>query len=286
MDIDLNKGRSNRGMENPLSAIFDLADDVSQYSRYVKKMVWYAIIFMMFWMFFNFLLVLLSLSTGQGILFLVLMGLMISGLVAILLILRTHLFFQYFTRRYNGIRTVRDSGEPAVIPKGATIEDRYLRFLKDKHPPLEQTLKHSPKALTRSAKLTGATGASHLFDLYMTLPPDFSWKVMGFGEAPYGLFIKKFKGKPKMTDILDFKNAVKDAAEAQEIVPSRIVLLYKCPKNFKGLSDDLYSFLTREEFKYTLKGKNYFPVIQVVGETEEGFYDFTPLVPEFADRMP
>ena len=100
------------------------------------------------------------------------------------------------------------------------------------------------------------------------------------------MYIKKQKGKPKMTHILDIKKAVMDVAEIKEEVPSRIVLLFKYPASFKGLSDDLYSFLVREEFKIELKGKTYYPVIQLVGETEDGYYDFTPLVPEFADRLP
>jgi hypothetical protein len=285
MDIDLNKGRANRGMENPLTAIFDLADDVSTHSRYVKGMVWYAIIFMIFWMFFNFLLVLQTLSQGN-LVFTLLLGLFISGLVAFLLIWRTHLFFKYFTRRYVGIKTVRDSEGLIKIPEGPTSAERYLTFLKQRHPPLTKLLKRSPKVLNRSSSLADSTGSRHEFDLYLTLPPGLTWKMFGFGEPGYGLFIKKMKGKPKMAHVLDLKKAVQNITEPENVLPSRIVLLYKFPSHFKGLSDDLYSFLVREEFKMTLKGKTYYPVIQVVGETEEGFYDFTPLVPEFADRLP
>lgn len=286
MELDLNKKRDTRGIENPLSAIFDLADDVSIHSRYVRKMVWYAIIFMIFWMFFNFILILDSLARGRVIPFTLLLGLMISGLVAIWLILRTHVFFKYFTRRYNGIRTVRDSDTPAKIPKGASMEERYLNFLKSKHPPLQELLKRNPKALLWRTKLKGRTGTHHEFDMYISQNPKTSWKIFSFGEPGYGLFVRKIKGKPKLDHILEVKKSVSDISDACEIIPSRIVLLYKFPEHFNGLSEDLYSFLVKEEFNLNIKGKNYYPVIQVVGETSDGFYDFTPLVPEFADRLP
>jgi hypothetical protein len=262
MDLDLNKGRASRGMENPLSAIFDLA------------------------VFFNVLLVIQTLATGNIVPFFILLGLMISGLLAIWLILRTHMFFKYFTHRYIGIKTVRESEQPVKIPGGATVDERFLNYLKTTHPPLVKLMKRTPKALKRNVNLSDKTGGRFQFDIFLSVPQSFSWKMFKMGEPGYGLFIKQFKGKPKMKDILDLKTAVKNISEAQDIVPSRIVLLCKFPKSYSGLSEDLYSFLTREEFKLDLKGKTYYPVIQIVGETAEGYYDFTPLVPEFADRLP
>ncbi|UCH89185.1 MAG: hypothetical protein JSV49_00620 [Thermoplasmata archaeon] len=286
MALDLNKGRASRGMENPLSAIFDLADDVSVHSRYVKGMVWYAIIFMIFWMFFNLILVLQTLNQGNLGLFTLLLGILISGFLAIWLIMRTHIFFKYFTHRYTGIKTVRDSEQPVPIPKGATVEDRYLKYLQKTHPPLEKLLKRTPGVLKRPASLTDKSGNRYEFDIYLSLPPSTSWKLFRMGGPGYGLFIKRNKGKPKLADILDLKKSVQNIAEAHDIVPSRVVLLNKFPGHYNGLSDDLYSFLVREEFKINLRGKTFYPVIQVVGETAEGYYDFTPLVPEFADRLP
>lgn len=286
MELDLNKGKSNRGIENPLTAIFDLAEDVNEYSKYVKKMIWYAIIFMLFWVFFNFLMIIVVLSSGNLIPLPLFIGLFLSGIIAFLLVVRTYKFFKYFTRRYDGIKAVRDNDDLIEIPKGPTIEDRFYSYLSSRHPAMQEFLKNNPKALKHKTRIKGKSGNFYDFEFYLKKPPKGVLKIFAMGESGYGLFIKKYKGIPKMADILDLKNAIKDITDVEQMAPSRIIMLYKYPSNFKGLSDDLYSFLTREEFRLDIKGDTYFPVLQVVGETDEGYYDFTPMVPEFANRLP
>jgi hypothetical protein len=286
MELDLNKGKTDRGIENPLSAIFDLAEDVNEYSKYVKKMIWYAIIFMAFWVFFNLLMIIIFLGSGNLIPVPLFIGLFLSGIIAFILVMRTHKFFKYFTKRYEGIKTVRENDDLVKIPKGATIEDRFYSYISMKHPAMQELIKRNPKALKHNTRVKGKSGHFYDFEFYLNKPSEGILKIFGMGEPGYGLFIKKYKGRPKMADILDLKNAMKDIAEAEGMAPSRIVMLYKYPSNFKGLNDDLYSFLTRDEFRLEVKGETCFPIIQVVGETDEGYYDFTPMVPEFAERLP
>ena len=194
-------------------------------------------------------------------------------------------FFKYFTNRYEGIKAVRDSEDLVKIPEGATLVDRYLSYLRETHPALVALMKRDPKALQRNVKLKGASGKFYEFAIYLAQPPG-GLTVLGLGREGYALYIQKYKGRPKMADVLDLKNALSDIAKETGFAPSRVVLLYRYPPNFKGLSEDLYSFLVREEFKIEIKGKEFRPTLQIVGETEEGYYDFTPLVPEFADRLP
>ena len=282
-----NTNREYRAVENPISALFDLADDVSEHAQVVKKMVWYAIGFMLFWLFFDILIIIDNLTQNHVILIPILAGMFIAGILAIVLILQTHVFFKDFTRQYIGIKAVRQAEPIVTIPKGNTAAQRFMRYLRDSNPLFDKLLTDDPGSLQSQVTLTGRSGKMYSFSAYIRKEPSGLWKLFGVGNPGYALYINTYDGTPDLKQILELKDAVKDVTEQTQITPSRIVAISEMQnENFDGLNEDVYSNIIQEPLSDKIKGKTYTVNVQVVSETESNTYDFVPLIPELPDRLP
>ena len=74
-----------RAVENPITAIFDLSEDVAKQAPIIKRMVRYASAFIIVWLIIDFFLILALLAGGFIPFFLIMLTLFIVGLVAIIL---------------------------------------------------------------------------------------------------------------------------------------------------------------------------------------------------------
>jgi hypothetical protein len=272
-------------MENPITAIFDLADDVSQRAPKIKKMVKYAIIFISFWLFFNFLFMLALLFT-QPVFGLILLVFFIIGLFALRWMLQTRRFFKYFVKRHTAIKAVRDDNPVVYIPQGNTAVERFLVYMRTKNRYFNTLVEKDVRSLRTPVLLTGETGTVYSFDAYVSKKSSFTWRRFGFGNPGYAFYVKYFESGPTKKEIMDLISAVHDLTEKSRIIPERIVALRNISNDEgKDLEDDLYDFIVGGKANIKFKGKYYRLVVQIVSEDADGTYDFIPIISE-TDSQP
>jgi len=279
-------------VENPIGDMFDLADSLGAQASYAKKMTKWALGFMGFWAIFNLLIIIaLSVEVARGnvggmVVLVPLLGVFIAGMLAIKLVLHLQNFFEYFIKRHGVIMAAREGAEIVKVPGGRTAVDRYLSHLKGSSDALDRLLVERPKSIARGARLTGSDGKVHSFDAVVTRDGTGMGGRWGIGEIGYGLYIRSQRKLPSLNDIIRLRKDIASVSESTGIPPSRGVLVVSGIKAYDGLSDDVYAYLIHERFTVRVKGKEYHPNIQVVAETGEGTYDFVPMIPSIAGKLP
>jgi len=258
-----------RSVENPISAMFDLSDDVNKQAVEMKKMVKYATIFISFGLFVNFLLIL---STITNIIVMpILVALFIIGSLALRMIRRTGRFFDYYLLRHRAIVAVRDADPVVYIPKGETSTQRLMSYLNYSDPELRQVLASPGVVVKQQAILKGAKGTFYNFDQYVVRKPRF------MGLPGYALYVKAFESPPTLKDLQAIGAGVQDITNDSKVLPRRIIALWTRTED-DNLDDDAYEFLTCSVMQGQLGRDTYTCAMQVVVENPDGTYDFIPWV--------
>lgn len=266
-------------MENPITAVFDLADEVSERAPKIKKTIKYSVVFMCFWLIINFILILATIA--NPVIMIILHILFFIGLFALRWMLQMKRFFKYFVRRHTAIKAVRDDNPVVYIPKGNTAVERFLNYMMSKNPYFNDLVKKDLRTLRSPVLLTGETGTVYSFDAYIGKKSSFTWKRFGFGNHGYAFYVKHFESKLGLKDISDMVQAVNDITDKSSIIPERIVALRSLVREEeKDIDDVLYDFIVAGKASIKFKGKYYKVVVQIVSEDEDGTYDFVPIISE------
>ncbi len=283
--VDLRAPPVVRSLENPLIAIFDLADQINERVPIIRRTLRIAmgltsIVFLLVG-----ILTLVFLAQGNPIaalLFLVALLVLGNLLVAMY---RTNSFFDYFEARHRTIKIVRDADPIVYIPKGRDDVDRLLQLLKQQSPRFGQLGAQFPHYIHTPAILPGRSGVSYHFDAYAFIPCSATWEMFGRGDRGWALFVKAFDTAPTLRDLQALEIAIADVTARSQIQPSRVIALVRQGSD-SVIPEDAYQRLISGGFVVPL-GRHRLPyAIQAISIDADGTYDFVPVIGTTPDQLP
>ncbi len=264
--------RDPRAIENPISAIFDLSEDVVAQARAIGKAVRYATVFMGVWLVINFLLVVIFLFSLNVLLFGLSAAVLILGAISLAMLRKVSEFFSYYVVRHAAIKAVRDADPIVYAPKGATPAERSLAHLRATTPQLASGVEFAVPGIVE-----GANRLQYKFDVYARREPGALWRSFGIGEPGLALFVKIFETRPRAEDVVAFKKAVEDVCARTGTPPLRAIILWLNSRG-ESLDDDAYAALMANQVRLPGTFSSMTCAIEMITELPSGEYDFAPFM--------
>ncbi len=263
-----------RAVDNPISAIFDLADDVNKEVPRIRKLVKYATVFIVVWLIVDFILT-IALIFNQFLLGLLMLALFVVGIFALAMLRNLNDFIRYYAIRHAAILRVRNEDPVVFAPKGDTAVLRLFEFLRTKNPAMSEAIAGHRYLIP--GILRGRSGVLYSFDGYLASKPSKLWRLLGWGFPGFQLMIKSFQTPPRAEDLISLKLAAEDVAKDNLIPPSRVIALWTRKPEF-DLSDEAYALLTSSQVLFAHRGKRYATALEMIIENEDGSYEFIPYI--------
>lgn len=263
-----------RAVENPISAIFDLADDVTKEAPKIRKLVTYATVFIVFWLIVDFVFILAFLVTNLFVsLFLII--LFVLGVLTLSLLRRFNDFFRYYAQRHKVILSVRDDDPVVLVPEGRDSVDRLVNLLVSRNPGLRESYTLGSASTPQIQR--GKSGTFYQFDGLISRNPGALWRMLRIGYPGYQLFIKNFDHPPSSEDLMALKRAVEDISRFTLIPPSRVIALWQ-RKPDEEITEDVYEILVTQVAILQRGSRTYACSLELIVENEDGTYEFVPYV--------
>ncbi len=262
-----------RAVDNPISAIFDLADDVNREAPRMRRLVLYAGVFVGAWLALDLILILQNI-VYHPVLTVVLVVLFVLGLWTLLNLRRLNDFLDYYTLRHSVILSIRQEEPGTLAPAGRDPMQRLLSHLASRNNVFAQTMGEAPRS---PSIVKGRSGISHEFDHYSRVRPGLLWRLLGLGNPGYQLFIRQVQGAPGEEEMLSMVNSVEDVCRQTRQPASRAIMLWKRVAD-DDLQDEAYERLNRSSVTYAHSFRTYTSSLQLIIENEDGSYEFMPYV--------
>ncbi len=251
--------------DNPTSAIFDLAEHMSDNYNKVIYLKYYAFIFIGITIILLIILSIVFLIQRNIPLFIIIIAIIISGIMLLRLVIFTINFLDDFNTNFIAIKNVREIDPMPKVPKGKNQIERLEIYLKNQDPGTKNEIKNGFET-ARNHMLGNMKWPLALFRL-----------PRSFGPKGFLTVVQVVKKVPKMADFIKFEKALEQTAN-EYMIPNRAILLCKAPAKYDGISDDLYSYLT-EKNHYIVKNNNRIAYkLQLFVETTNR-YEIIPLLP-------
>jgi len=263
-----------RAVDNPITAVFDLAEEVNNEVPRFRKLVTYATIFIGVWLVISFILM-LALLFSNFILGLVVLFLFIIGILALAMLRNLGDFMRYYSLRHAAIVRVRNEDPIIYIPKGENSVIRLLELVKARNPAMANAI--TMRQYQSPSIQRGASSVFYNFDAYLGSRPGILWKLLGVGYPGYQLFIKCFQTAPRSEDLASLKHAAEDVSQATKLPPSRVIALWSRSPHH-DLSEEAYQFLSVARVEFSHRAKHYASTLELVIENQDGTYEFIPFV--------
>jgi len=263
-----------RAVENPISAVFDLAEEVNAEIPKFRKLVTYATIFIGIWLFIDFILMLATLGS-QTVVGLLLLILFVVGVLALAMLRNLGDFMRYYAQRHTAIVRVRDEDPVIYVPKGDSAVLRLLELLRTRSPSMAQAIANHDYQV--AAILKGSSGLLYNFDAYLRSKPGTFWKLLGIGYPGYQLFVKVFGYPPRPEDLAALKAATEDVCKDTRMPPSRVIALWT-RKAEQDLSEQAYKLLSESQVAMSHRGKRYVSSLELIIENDDSTYEFIPYI--------
>jgi len=259
-----------RAVENPISAIFDLSEDVARQAPVIRSMVRYASAFIIIWLIVTFFLIIAFLA-GRNLFFLLIMlALFVIGIVSVILLHRMNRFFKYYVARQRSIKAVRDMDPMVYAPQGATVTERFVTFLRGHNPAISR----KDVEVAMPGIVHGHQGMEYRFDAYIREQPKGMWKALGVGRHGFAIYIKRFDGPPTIEEVHALRLAVEDVGARSKIPPTRVVALWERGEE-QTIDERVYNYVIGQPVLLRHVGRRFTCNLEIVSETE-GRYDFIP----------
>lgn len=253
------------GIEDPISALFDLSDRVAQMAPTVRRMYRYTAVVVVLFLLIMVLLLLLTLRSNGLLSILAFVGIVVS-LLAFTLLRETDRFFRSFVLRHRAIRLLRDAEPAARIPEGRTPVERLARYLAQSNPRVDALVKERPDSLQYRAQVGGVP-----FDLALIAPAEASYRYLRWGSPGFALLARVLSEGPSV-EYLDRFAAELRAAAAR--CPGRVVraILLRPPAG--PMPEAVYEYSVGHPVELG-HGR---VAIELITEGADGSYDFVPHV--------
>jgi hypothetical protein len=270
--------RDIRAVDNPISAVFDLAEEVNNEVPRVRKLVTYASVFIGAWLVISFVLMIVLLFSNFILAGVVLL-LFIIGILAMAMLRNLGDFMRYYAMRHAAIVRVRNDDPVIYVPKGDTSVLRLMELIRARNPSMAKAI--AERQYQAPSIQRGVSSVFYNFDAYLSSKPGALWRSLGFGYPGYQLFIKCFHAPPRPEDLAALKRAAEDVAEATKLPPSRVIALWSRTPD-QELSDETYHLLESMTVQFAHRTKRYASTMELIIENQDGTYEFIPYVADGA----
>ena len=262
------------GVEDPISAIFDLSDRAAGMAPVVRRLYRYTAGILAVWFAIMIVLILVGLGSGGWLSLLALAGLG-AGIIAFGLLRQTDRFFHDFVQRHRWIHLVQDADPGAKIPEGRTPVERLARYLAASNPLVETWLKQDSGALRyRVAFRAGQREVP--FDLVIVRPGSGFWRSMGRGEGGFAILARHGPDAPTLEDLRHIE--VDALAAARGNLEGRLARVILLRTSAAPLPEDVYEYAVGHPV-FAPRGSGRDRVtLEIVSEKPNGTYDFVPHV--------
>lgn len=273
-----------RGIEDPISGIFNLAEEISSKSERILTNSKFATVFVYFGLFLVFIFMLTFLLSGQFFLALIFVAMFITGIMTAKLMITLRSFLKKVTFRYLAIMAMKEGSPFAKIPRGKSMSERFMKYLRKKNRSFRGLLKKRPEVLRKDGYLVGMGGRRYHFDRFVIMKPSPLHRFFKIGYPGYSMFVREYPNPPSKEDLERLKKELREFYARSKIYPNRVVMLFRAGDDYSGLEEELYEKLVNGEVRLGGSGRRL--NIQAVGELEEGNYEFVPFIPEIPRMLP
>jgi hypothetical protein len=274
-----------RGVEDPISGTFNLAEEISERSEKIIFLSRFALYFVWFSIILYSILALASVVQGNIFMLVIWISLLITGILTTRLLSSLRTFLKTSTFRYSAIKAMREGPPAYSIPEGKNKTERFLEYLQENNRTFLRMLKNRPEILRKDSYAVGKKGNRYHFDAFIQKRPSSLHKLLGIGYPGYSIYIREFKKSPEMDDLKALIRELDDITANGKAYPHRVIMLMKGGRSYSGIDEDVYDKLT--EGNIWLKGHKDKKInLQVVVELPTGHYEFIPFIPELPNILP
>ncbi|HEV2230673.1 MAG TPA: hypothetical protein VGS18_00595, partial [Thermoplasmata archaeon] len=224
------------GVEDPISAIFDLSDRVADMAPTMRRMYRYtATVIVAFLLIMVFLL---FVGLAQNVVYALLaLVAIVFGFVALSLLRETDRFYRAFAERHRVIRLLQDAEPAPKIPEGRTPMQRLARYLARSSPRIATLLLAHPEALRYRARV-GPAASPTVFDLAM-IAPSTGFPRLGLGEPGFVVLARLSPDVPTVADLDAFGQEIRGV---ESKLPARVVRAILLRGQSQPLPESVYDY--------------------------------------------
>ncbi|MFQ5910524.1 MAG: hypothetical protein ACE5IJ_07380 [Thermoplasmata archaeon] len=297
-----------RAVENPISAVFDLAGEVTEQHPKFKRLVKYATVFVAAWLFVDFLFIVGSAPISLPFLLILFASLLLlrwfntvtarAILISVATVNTFLILLMFWGSRASmilgailtglfilGVLILNLIHEISSFFDYYWIRFRVIKSVRDEDPVMyvpkgENSVQRVLSFLAQRNPdliLKGRGQFFYQFDAYASRPSGSLWRVLKVGYPGYAIYIKMFANKPTLQDLAALKGAVEEITASAKLPPRRVIALWT-RKSEESLDDDAYDFLTSETGVITGGVSLMNCSLELVSENPDGTYDFIPYV--------
>jgi hypothetical protein len=269
---------NGKHFKNPIFAVMDLEEESMHVLPQIVKMLRFCVFFITITLVILIFTIVMNLGFDYNLLFsmdLVRMGVsfvVVGELIIILfMFMKTETEFRYIHTRHQIIDSVRFSKDIRV-PKGKTVLQRLIVYLKENDPYIGSLAKAEKKEFSEGVKLAGSSGKEHFFDAYLTGDNILKDKsvALGMPMGGFAVFIRIFKDEITLSKIKELKDSAVDVCQIQGMFPLRIIALQW---SIGDLPDDVYEYVLENP----ITTKNTLTNLEIMAEDGE-IYSFIPMI--------
>jgi hypothetical protein len=257
------------GIEDPISAIFDLSDRVAEMAPTMRRMYLYTATVVVVFLGIMVFLLLVGLATNLGFAILALIAI-VFGAIALSLLRETDRFYRSYLARHRSIKLLQDAEPTPKVPAGPTPIQRLARHLAESNPKIGSLLRTHPESLRYRVRPSGAQSTAP-FDLVLVAPGDWSQRVLGLGDAGFAIVARVTPETPTIPYLDSFSRELKSVARR---LPGRLVRAILLRTRADPIPEPVYDFVVGHPVEI---GHDRV-AIEIVTEQADGTYDFVPHV--------
>ena len=261
------------GIEDPISALFDLSDRAAAMGPVVRRLYRYTAAILVAWIAIMAVVIVVGLGAAGWLSVLALIGLA-AGVIALGLLRQTDRFFREFGRRYRWIQLVREAEPVTKVPEGRTPVERLGRYLTQSNPSVAAAVAADAGAL-RYHVAHGSARAPVSFDLVLARPAGRFARWLGMGDPGFAVLVRLGPERPGLEDLQRFEAEVRTAAPSLPGVPRRAILLRS---GATELPEAVYEFAVGHPVTASWGRRRERLALEVITERPDGTYDFVPHV--------
>ena len=261
------------GVEDPISAIFDLADRAAGMAPTVRRMYRYTATIVVVWIVLMAFVTIGTLGGAPWLAILSFIGLIV-GVLALGLLRQTDRFFGAFVVRHRSIRLLRDADPVVKVPEGRTAIERLARYLAASNPAIEAWVRTDSGAIRYRVTLP-APGREVPFDLVLQRPGSSFWRTFGRGDPGF-VILGRTAVEPVGVDQL--RQLQGDAQAVASSLPGAILRLILLRAKPAALAEDAYEYAVGHPVELKRGLARFRSTLEIISENPDGTYDFVPHV--------
>jgi hypothetical protein len=257
------------GTEDPIAALFDLADRVSEMGPTIRRMYRYTATVIVIFLAIMVFLLFVSLAGNFAFALLALLAI-VFGAIALSLLAETDRFYRGFSERHRRLKLLQDAEPTPKIPTGRTALQRLVRYLARSNRRVGDYLAAHPESLRYRARV-GSGPSAGPFDVAIVAPAGVAYRWFGLGDPGFVVLARVAPDNPTLEDLERFAADVGAAAKQLPARVARAILLRLHPE---PMAEPIYEYAVG----HPLAVPGGTVAVEVISEQTDGTYDLVPHV--------